>query len=165
MVAGPISPNPGEGTRFQRITDNYNVAGGARRDDAKMTVAKSGAVRGNTGAKEMAVAFAEEEGLNPSDFQLAFGGNVEAGQLALYAPKPGDKGLMKVTIYGHAITFHAGAVFKKLPGLRPATTVDCHVEKTKDADGVACLVVHVLAGAPTRTVKRKKSGEETENEE
>jgi hypothetical protein len=138
---------------------SYNVAGGARRDEAKMTVSPTGAIRSNTEGKQIAVNFAKVQGQNPDDFQFGFGGNVAAGQLALYAPKPGDTGLMKVSIYKHAIGCHAGAAFKEFPQLRPTTTVDCHVEESTDADGVPCLVVHVLAGAPTRAVKRKKKGE------
>lgn len=158
-MAVPVSPKPGKGISFRRVTKSFNTAGGARRDEAKMTVSKTGAIRSNVEGKEAAVEFVREQGANPADFQLGFGGNEEAGLLALYAGQPGDTGLMKVSIYKHSISFHAGAAFKEFPKLRPATTVDCHIERTTDADGVPCLAVHILSGAPTRTVKRKESGE------
>lgn len=151
------SPNQVSGTAFRRITRNFKTAGGARRNGPKVTVAPTGASRTNTEAKEMAMSFMKDEGHNPNDFQFAFGGNEEAGQFALYAPQPGDTGLMKATLYDHSISFHAGAVFAEYPKLRPSAKVDCHIERTKDAAGVPCLVVHVLAGTPTRTTKRKNN--------
>jgi hypothetical protein len=121
-----------------------------------MTVTRTGVVRSNAEAKDDVLAFIQAQGGNPNNFQLAFGANGDLGQLALYYPRPGDVGLMKVSVYDHSIGFHAGAVFLEFPQLRPASTVDCYVELTKDAEGVDCLVIQLHGAAPTRTVKRKK---------
>jgi hypothetical protein len=148
------SSEPGKGTSFKRVTKCFNTASGSRRGEAKMTVSTTGAIRSNAEGKDLVGAFIKSQGLDPNNYQLGFGGNEDLGQLALYAPKPGDEGLMKVSMYKNAISFHAGAAFKESPRLRPSTKVECFVEPDTDADGEPCLVVHVGGGTPTRTVKR-----------
>lgn len=147
---------------FNRVSRSFNVSGGAQRHESKITVKKTGAMRGNTGAKELMVEFAKDHGLDPNDFQVGLGGNEAIGQVALYAPKPGDTDLMKVTLYDNSVSVHAGQVFLEHPKLRPAGTVDCHLERTKDAKGVDCIAVHVGGGSPTRRVKRQKKNESSE---
>lgn len=156
----PSIPKSGKGIAFKRVTKSFNSSGGARRDEPKIAVSKSGASRGNIEGKELMMGFMQEQGANPNDFEISIGGDEATGQLALYAPQPGDMGLMKVTLHQHSIHFHAGGAFKEFPKLRPATTVDCHIERTVDANGVPCLAINVLGGTPTRTVKRKASGAE-----
>ena len=118
-------------------------------------------MRSNTAGKEFIQAFIREQGLDPDDMELGFGGNETLGQLAIYAGKTGESGLMKATIYPFALSFHAGAAFAKFPRIRPSTKVECSVRQSVDRKGVACLIVNISGGTPTRTVKRKKPEEET----
>jgi len=155
-VDGKSKDKAVQGTSFRKVTRSFNTSGGARREPAKMTVSRTGAIRSNTEGKEMAQEYVRAEGGNPDDFQLAFGGNEDKGQLALYLPKPGDLGVMKVSIYRSSIAFHAGAAFVEHPKLRPVTRVECNVTPTTDAEGVACLVVQIHGATPAPVVKRKK---------
>lgn len=124
------------------------------RDSPKMTVTRSGSVRGNTEGKELVCDFVRKNGGDPNNFQLTYKGAESAGIMGLYVAKQGDLGVMNVKLYPHSINFHAGGCFKEWPKLRPATTVDCFIEETVDAKGTPCLAVHVRAGTPTRRVPR-----------
>lgn len=148
-------------TSFRRVKKSFNAAGGARRGEPKMTTTRTGLIRSNAAGKDLTLDWIKQQGGDPNNFQLAFGGNEEKGQLALYVPIPEDTGLMKVAIYKNSISFHAGAAFQESPKLRPVTTVDCHVEATVDAEGVPCLVIQIHGASPTRTVKRKKDDSAT----
>lgn len=128
----------------------------SRRGPEKLTVSPTGPCRTNLEAKQAILAYVQRMGGNVSNFQLTYKGNQSAGLMALYLTRPGDKGVMNVTQYEHSLAFHAGACFKEFPLLRPGAKVDCHIEEGTDAKGVPCIIVHVAAGTPTRTVKRKK---------
>ncbi|HLN65012.1 MAG TPA: hypothetical protein VK464_26115 [Symbiobacteriaceae bacterium] len=144
------------GIAFEDAKETQQGASAVRRAPAKMTVSRSGACRGNTGAKELVGDFVQRHGGDPNNYQLTCKGAEGVGVMGLFLTKPGDKGVVNVKIYPNAIAFHAGACFVQWPKLRPATKVDCHIEDTVDAKGVPCLAVHVKAGTPTRTVKQKK---------
>jgi hypothetical protein len=127
-----------------------------RRDAAKMTITRSGSVRGNTEGKEFVCDFVRRNGGDPANFQLTYKGAEALGVMGLYLTKQGDIGVMNVKLHPHSINFHAGGCFVEWPKLRPTTTVDCFMEETVDAKGNPCIAVHVTAGTPTRTVRRVK---------
>lgn len=152
--------NEAEALAFEEVTESFRPAGGARREEPKFTVTRTGRVKSNTEGKEMLLGFMQEHGHNPNDFEVRLGGHQASSQIAVYAPKPTDKSRVKVTQYDNAAHFHAGAAFRQYPKIRPNTTVDCHVRIGKDAKGEPCLIINVGGGTPTKTVKRKKKGEE-----
>ncbi len=158
-MAESNSEKPKSAKKFKRVTKSFNTAGGARRGEPKMTASPTGAMRSNSEGKDLVMNWVREHNGNPHNFQLTFGGDEEAGQLALYLPREGDTGMMKVSIYDNSISFHAGAAFKDMPDLRPVTKVDCLIHPDVDDEDVPCLIVQVGGASPTRSVKRKKAEE------
>jgi hypothetical protein len=148
----------GVGIDFQDAKQVKQGASAVRRDAPKLTVSPTGACRTNTLGKELIGDFIKRLGGDPKNYQLTYKGAEEAGVMGLYQTKLGDAGVMNVTIYANSANFHAGACFEEFPKLRPAAKVDCHLEETVDAKGNPCVVVHVIAGSPSRIVKRKKKG-------
>lgn len=144
------------GVNFDDANLSQSGSEASRRDTEKLTVSPTGPSRTNTQGKGRFVGFVKRNGGNSDNFQLTYKGNQANGLIALYVTKPGDKGVMNVTQYANSITFHLGACFKEFPLLRPGQKVDCHIEESVDAKGVPCIIVHVAAGSPTRTIKRKK---------
>jgi hypothetical protein len=143
-------------SRFRRITKQFNPSGGSRRGEPKLAITSTGLVRSNSEAKTMILAFIQRNGGDPNNFQFAFGADENLGQLALYVPTSEDLVVMKVKVHKNSVGFHAGAVFRECPLLRPNTTVDCFLTDEADEAGVHCLVVQIRGASPTRTVPRKK---------
>lgn len=149
-------PGPDAADEVVRVTRVYNVAGGATREEPKFTVARTGRCSSNTEAKDELQRLVRDEGQNWENIMVTTGGVESKGLLYVYAGKPGEAGLTNAQLYKNSVSFHAGGAFREMPGLRPTSKVECKAVRAKDSKGEPCLIIHVGAGTPVRSMKRKK---------
>lgn len=150
------TPPPDDRLKFKKVSKSWSTSGGAHRTPAKIAISTTGACRTNLEGKEAFLRWVRSLLADHTRFSVTFGGNEDAGTMAIYYAKEEDTGAMLVTQKKTALYFHCGACFADNPLLRPATTVDCSFAPGFDADGDPCLIVNISGGSPSRIVKRKK---------
>lgn len=156
--------NTTPGMKFKRVTKSFPTAGGSRRGSAKIAIGKTGSSRANLEGKQAFLRWVRNLGFDHTRFSVTFGGNEDAGTMAIYYAKEDDPGAMLVTQTKNALYFHCGECFNINPLLRPAGTVDCSFTASIDADGDPCLIVNISGGTPSRTVKRPEKQPQPQQE-
>lgn len=130
-----------------------------RRFPSGAIVSPNGSTLFNANSSSSLGLIAHEAGLDPEQFSVNLGVDLEGQLVAVYPVPTGTPGASPVRIQkkGNAMMIHLSGVFKAHPSLKVEGRRQCAVTVETDASGVRCLVLGLQAALAKPRISRKKT--------
>jgi hypothetical protein len=151
-----------EGLEIEEVAGQTPTAGSAQRDPAGGAFYESGRFKLNTKGAEKFFGLVSDRGYDPENCRASYGRVPGTDIVAIYARRNGEPETADVrrNADGKTATLYLHALLEKYPDMRPTTTQQCKLSRSKDKKGVPCLVFHANGGLDKRTSHRGSGGED-----
>lgn len=167
MAENKESANGPKKNGWKKVTKQFQVQGGAKREAAAVTLNEFGHTMGNAEGSAILFRSAMAQGIDPTrEFLIDFAVNEERQSIATWATTQATEGTTTVRLYKSGgsswVSFHLGGAFAEAPDLRPTikeTRVLVHEEL--DENGIPMMVIPVKSGLAKNTQSRDTPGSQS----